>query len=86
MRNILSLDNVDPLPLNRDRTCLHTPIFLAHGELDQKIIPKVGQEAANTLKSIGLDVIWKTYPNLDHWYEIPDEINDIIYFLQVNLG
>ena len=86
MRNILSLDDVDPLTLSRDRTCLRTPVFLAHGVLDPKILLRVGNEAANTLKSIGLDVIWKSYPNLDHWYEIPEEIDDIVYFLRVNMG
>lgn len=90
MRSILSLDddddNVNPLPLSRDRTCRGTPVFLAHGVLDPKILVTVGEKAANTLKSIGLDVIWKTYANLGHWYEIPQEIDDIIYFLRVKMG
>ena len=63
-----------------------TPIFLGHGELDEKKPPALGQAAAETLRAIGFDVTWKLYSELGHWYKVPDEIEDIADFVKCRVG
>jgi hypothetical protein len=33
-----------------------------------------------------MDVIWKAYERLGHWYRVEDEIEDILNFLQDRVG
>jgi pimeloyl-ACP methyl ester carboxylesterase len=63
-----------------------TPIFLGHGELDEKKPPALGQAAAETLRAIGFDVTWKLYPELGHWHKVPGEIEDIADFVKCRVG
>ncbi|KAF2255055.1 alpha/beta-hydrolase [Trematosphaeria pertusa] len=81
-RDVLSMEETNPTSMARNHTCLGTPIFLGHGEKDEKINYKFGEGAAKTLASLGLDIAWKCYPELGHWYGVPDEIDDILGFLQ----
>ena len=51
------------LPTSSDQQlCLTTPVFLGHGENDEKIKCKLGEEAVQTLSSLGMKVTWKSYP------------------------
>lgn len=75
----------DPKASN-EQTCLMMPLFLGHGENDEKIKYSLGEEAAQTLSSLGMQVTWKGYPGLGHWYKIPEEIDDILEFLQTKVG
>ncbi|KAF3925355.1 hypothetical protein ABW20_dc0109821 [Dactylellina cionopaga] len=72
-----SLDSIDTIP-----PVLQTPVFLGHGALDEKVKCSLGEEARDGLQSLGLEVTWKRYPELGHWYSVPNEIDDIEYFLQ----
>ena len=72
--------------VDRDRTCWGTPIFLGHGEKDEKVSCKLGEEAAQILRALGMDVAWKSYADLGHWYQVPEEIDDILEFLRTKLG
>ena len=63
-----------------------TPVFLGHGNLDEKKPVDQGGAAARTLKAAGYAVQWKTYADLGHWYKIPDEIDDIIEFIRSKMG
>jgi hypothetical protein len=56
------------------------PVFLGHGRTDEKVPIALGNEAAASLKRLGMDVDWKEY-NIDHKYMVPDEIDDIVTFL-----
>ncbi|KAI5917648.1 phospholipase/carboxylesterase [Camillea tinctor] len=76
-----------PFPdLAVDKTARVTPVFLGHGELDQKKPYVLAEAAARTLQAADYDVTWKLYPSLGHWYRIPDEINDIVEFIRTNVG
>jgi predicted esterase len=59
---------------------LFPPVFLGHGKTDEKVPWALGNEAAATLKRLGMDVEWKDY-DVGHWYLVPDEIDDIVAFL-----
>jgi predicted esterase len=85
-RDILSMDELSPSISKNEQTCLATPVLLCHGEDDQKIKCELGEKAAHTLSSLGLQITWKGYPGLAHWYKIPDEIDDILEFLRVKAG
>lgn len=61
--------------------CLETPVFLAHGKADEKIKSTFGENVRMALEALGMDVEWKLYPELGHWYKEPDEIDDILAFL-----
>ncbi|KFY01563.1 hypothetical protein V490_00852 [Pseudogymnoascus sp. VKM F-3557] len=82
VRDILSVDAVTP---STERTSLTTPVLLCHGEDDEKVKCRLGQEAAQSLSSLGMDVTWKCYSGLGHWYKIPDEMDDIFEFLEAIL-
>lgn len=79
VRDILSVEVAAP---SSDRTSLTTPVLLCHGEDDEKVKCRLGKETAQCLSSLGMQVTWKCYPGLGHWYKIPDEIDDIFEFLK----
>ncbi|KAI6093316.1 acyl-protein thioesterase [Hypoxylon rubiginosum] len=70
-----------PNPI-KDATSIATPIFLGHSDLDEKVKHSFGENASTTLSSIGYNVTWKSYRNQGHWYKMPDEIDDIVDFMQ----
>jgi predicted esterase len=94
--NIFEATNSDPivdaLLLQRDilstkcndttkiKTCLSTPVFIGHGQADDKINVSLGEGTVSTLRSLGMNVTWKQYDH-GHWYKIPDEIDDIVQFI-----
>ncbi|KZF20991.1 phospholipase/carboxylesterase [Xylona heveae TC161] len=86
VRDILSLDAMKFDGPGSCRTRMETPIFLGHGEQDAKVSCRLGSEAASTIASVGFDVTWKSYPDLGHWYKVPDEIDDVVEFLQQKLS
>ncbi|GLI80586.1 hypothetical protein PoHVEF18_008941 [Penicillium ochrochloron] len=66
---------------------LQTPIFLGHGSEDPKVSVKLGEKMTHVLSmGMGMDVTWKAYEGLGHWYRIEDEIQDILKFLQSRVG
>ncbi|KAI1206895.1 alpha/beta-hydrolase [Annulohypoxylon truncatum] len=79
-RELLCLPS--PSSPTQDTTSITTPVFLGHGDADEKIKPSFGENASATLKSIGYKVTWKRYKDQGHWYKIPDEIDDIVQFIQ----
>ncbi|KAJ6183686.1 hypothetical protein N7519_004987 [Penicillium mononematosum] len=62
---------------------LRTPVFLGHGAEDPKVSAGLGKKMSNMLlDGLGMDVAWKEYQGLGHWYRVEDEIEDILSFLQ----
>ncbi|QKX55272.1 uncharacterized protein TRUGW13939_02364 [Talaromyces rugulosus] len=62
---------------------LQTPVFLGHGCEDPKVSVHLGEKMARLLADqMQMNVTWKAYEGLGHWYRIPNEIDDIIRFLQ----
>ena len=84
VRDLLSID--DPKPPTRNDSALSTPVFLGHGDADEKIRPSLGREACQAMKAIGFRVDWKSYEGQGHWYKIPDEIDDIVDFIRTRVG
>ncbi|KAK2882675.1 hypothetical protein FQN49_000107 [Arthroderma sp. PD_2] len=87
IRDILDLDmlsvgdhmSVDSPPASH----LLSPVFLGHGSDDPKVSVKLGQAMADLLSdTLHMDVTWKIYEGFGHWYKVPDEIDDIVHFLQ----
>ena len=84
IRVLLSIDN--PKPLSRKDSALATPVFLGHGDADEKVHPSLGEQAYQTMKDIGFQADWKRYEGQGHWYKIPEEIDDIVGFIQTKVG
>ena len=76
--NLCSLSSIQPV-------VLQTPVFLGHGTADEKVNVQLGEKAAATLRYLGMNVTWKPYKDFYHWYKEPDEIDDIVLFLQQKL-
>ncbi|KAI1259435.1 acyl-protein thioesterase [Xylariaceae sp. FL1019] len=69
-----------------EQTAQSTPVFLGHGDQDEKKPYVEGETASRVMRAAGYDVDWKLYPGLGHWYKIPDEIDDITYFIGEKVG
>lgn len=50
---------------------LKTPVFLCHGEMDTTINPEHGRRARDLLLALGMDVEFVSYPQGQHWYQVP---------------
>ncbi|RYP68257.1 hypothetical protein DL771_006759 [Monosporascus sp. 5C6A] len=76
-----------PLPSRaKETTACSTPIYLGHGDADEKKPYALGEAAARTMRAAGYEVSWKLYPGLGHWYKVPDQIDDIVEFLRETVG
>ncbi|KAI1397196.1 acyl-protein thioesterase [Hypoxylon fuscum] len=83
-RDLLGLDDLE-YP-SKNNSSLSTPIFLGHGEVDEKVRVTLGEAAHRTLDLVGYNVSWKAYQGQGHWYKIPDEIDDIVKFVENQVG
>ncbi|PWD65034.1 alpha/beta hydrolase [Pectobacterium versatile] len=57
-----------------------TPVFLAHGEKDNIVLPALALTARDILRNAGHEVTWKTYP-VGHTI-IDDELHDLSLWLK----
>ena len=71
-------------PDSKNRAVFATPVFLGHGMQDVKVRTRWGEEMRDSMKGLGMDVTWRGYEDLEHWYEVPREIDDISDFLRGN--
>ncbi|KAF4448491.1 acyl-protein thioesterase [Fusarium austroafricanum] len=71
---------------SQDGTALQTPIFLGHGDADDKIPVALGKSAAQLMRDAEYAVDWRCYEDQGHWYKIPDEIDDIVSFITSKVG
>ncbi|KAL2369919.1 hypothetical protein RJZ57_005656, partial [Blastomyces gilchristii] len=62
-----------------------TPIWIAHGALDEHVLPQFGEDAAKTLEALGWNVTFMLYDDLSHWI-MRDELADLAIFLNVVAG
>ncbi|KAH9998887.1 acyl-protein thioesterase [Xylariaceae sp. FL0662B] len=86
VRDLLCLDDLDNPTQDLPVASLSTPIFLGHGDADEKVKPSLGEAAYKTLDLIGYNVTWKSYKEQGHWYKIPDEIDDMLEFVKDKVG
>ncbi|KAI1273331.1 phospholipase/carboxylesterase [Xylaria sp. FL0933] len=85
-RDLLCIDNTQDAATYENGTASSTPIFLGHGDVDEKKPYELGEAAARTMRAAGYNVEWKLYAGLGHWYRIPDEIDDIVDFIRNRAG
>ncbi|KAI2469807.1 phospholipase/carboxylesterase [Annulohypoxylon bovei var. microspora] len=83
-RDLLCLSPITSL--TRENTAQSTPVFLGHGDVDEKKPYQLGEGAAQLMQAAGYEVVWKLYQGLGHWYKMPDEIDDIVDFIQTKVG
>ena len=58
-----------------------TPVFMGHGSEDEKVPCGIGRLAAEFLRGVDVDVDWKEYEGLGHWYS-GDMLQDVSLFLK----
>ncbi|MCJ1255894.1 hypothetical protein MMC24_003712 [Lignoscripta atroalba] len=72
---------VPSLPMSFQRI----PLFLSHGMEDGKVFVHLGREAASCLSAMAIDVLWKEYQGLGHWYS-EDMLHDMVNFVRQRPG
>lgn len=78
---MLSTDEKSTAPSNLCQ--LQTPVFIGHGSEDPKVSVCLGKKMSRVLSTgLAMDVTWKSYEGLGHWYRVEDEIQDILKFLE----
>lgn len=84
VRDLVSISS--PETPSRAESAFLTPVFLGHGDADEKVRLSLGEEACRTMRSIGFQVEWRSYKEQGHWYKVPDEIDDIVEFIRTSVG
>ena len=82
MRDVVPVPYLSHCPASERLESFATPVFLGHGCKDVKVRTAWGEQMRDTLRSLGVDVVWKGYEALEHWYKVPDEVEDISSFLR----
>ncbi|KAL2017109.1 hypothetical protein VTK56DRAFT_2581 [Thermocarpiscus australiensis] len=67
LRERLELEQNGGSPTTRPPS-FDTPVFLGHGDEDEKVPVARGREATKCLNAAGFDVLWKEYRGLGHWF------------------
>lgn len=62
-----------------------TPVFLGHGDEDDSVPLRLGRRSAECLGKMGLDVEWREYQGLGHWYS-EEMLGDMVRFLKGRSG
>ncbi|KAL2202999.1 hypothetical protein CC79DRAFT_1373143 [Sarocladium strictum] len=83
-RDLLGLEQLEDS--KTEKTAHGTPVFLGHGVKDEKKPLAQGRAAAQVMGDAGYEVQWKAYEDLGHWYQIPEEIDDVVEFISSKVG
>ncbi|TWU75039.1 hypothetical protein ED733_006388 [Metarhizium rileyi] len=57
-----------------------TPVFIGHGNADREVVVQQSSQAALLLRKLGLDVDFRSYEGLGHWYSA-GMLKDMVQFL-----
>ncbi|KAG9242940.1 Alpha/Beta hydrolase protein [Calycina marina] len=76
VRNLLELEEMEC-----EDEFLDVPVWLGHGEADEKMKLHWGVEMRDMLSAIGIDVSMSTYPGLAHWWD-EREMGDLVEVLK----
>lgn len=74
-------DELDLTPSSRPPMAPQIPVFLGHGTEDEKVPVQLNREAAALLRLLEVDVEYREYEDLGHWYSGP-MLRDILVFIQ----
>ncbi|KAF2740615.1 alpha/beta-hydrolase [Polyplosphaeria fusca] len=80
LREELGLESLALSPMQTSSLC-RVPIFFGHGTLDEKVPFQLGRQSAEVLQSLGLNVTWRDFEGLGHWYSA-DMLRDVVAFIQ----
>ncbi|KAL8727910.1 MAG: hypothetical protein Q9166_005736 [cf. Caloplaca sp. 2 TL-2023] len=58
-----------------------TPMFLGHELHDEVVNCDLGKEAEVTLAALGANAVWHTYDSGEHWLKEPEEVEDLVKFI-----
>lgn len=58
-----------------------TPLFLGHESHDEVVSCDLGKEAKDTLAALGANAVWHTYDSGEHWLKEPEEVEDLVKFI-----
>lgn len=56
-------------------------VWIGHGDADTVVRYQVGRGVYKAVKVLGMEVEWKRYEGLGHWWRCPDEIDDVVRFM-----
>ena len=70
---------------SRECSYAQTPIFLGHGDLDEKVSIVLGRTAAEILEELGAVTQFRSYHGQGHWYS-PGLLRDVVDFLLIQLA
>ncbi|KAH0538456.1 hypothetical protein FGG08_004954 [Glutinoglossum americanum] len=62
-----------------------TALFLGHGVEDERVSVQLGRGASSCLSALGVDVHWREYEGLGHWYS-REMLRDLVEFLRERTG
>ncbi|GAB5590149.1 hypothetical protein Unana1_05049 [Umbelopsis nana] len=66
----------------KSESALATPVFLSHA-MDDDVVPiSNGEKLYQGLDHLGMTVTWKAYEDGGHWINEPQNMDDIVVFLQ----
>ena len=65
---------------------LTTPVFLGHGSDDELVTLGQGEKIRDVLVRMGMRVEWHAYDECGHWLKEPGEYDDLVAFLEENVG
>lgn len=68
-----------------DIVAREVPVFLGHGTEDDRVSVILGRNASLSMRDIGVDVVWKEYEGLGHWYSGPMRRN-LVGFLHAHIS
>jgi predicted esterase len=80
LREELQIDE-DGVEVQGPQPMQSIPVFLGHGADDDKVPSAIGRLAADFLRNVDVNVTWKEYEGLGHWYS-EDMLRDIVRFLE----
>lgn len=81
VRANLGLDDTSVMAI-ADQGCWEgTPAFLGHELHDEVVSCDLGEEAKVTLAAMGANISWHTYDSGEHWLKEPEEVEDIVKFI-----
>ena len=77
-------------PVQPARSPVATPCFLSHNTDDDVVDVRLGRSLRDSLRRIGMEVKWDEHekggPYLKHWIKEPEAVDNLIAFLESQMG
>lgn len=70
----------------RDNDVRETPVMLQHCQDDRVLPKKNGEDMAEQLLRLGMDVSWECFKHGGHWLNEPEGVDSIVRFINAIMG